>query len=189
MAITPNNRYNPGYRGQRKKNDHGFIINENITASEVRLTGDLVESQVMTLTEALAKAASLSLDLVEINAQANPPVVRVVDFQKFLYEKKKKEKEIKQAQKTVVTKEVRLGPHIADHDLNFKTNDANRFLKQGNKVKALIRFRGREMSFKDKGEIILLKFIQSLEEVGKPEFLPKMEGNVMYVVLTPKKIK
>ncbi len=189
MAINPTNRYNPNYRGPRKNKDHGFIINENIKSPEVRVTGELIDSQIVSITAALAMAASLSLDLVEINAQANPPVVRVVDFQKFLYEKKKKEKEIKQAQKTVVTKEVRLGPHIAEHDLNFKTNDAQRFLKQGNKVKAWIRFRGREMSFKDKGEIILLKLIQALEEVGKPEFLPKMEGNIMYVILTPKKTK
>lgn len=183
MAINPN--YNKDFSKFRKKNQ-GYIINEDIQAREIRVVGENIEAKVCSLSEALAMAASLELDLVEISATSNPPVCKIIDFKKFLYEKKKKDKENRSSNKTV-TKEIKLGPHIGDHDMEFKTKNAIEFLEKGHKVKAYIKFRGREIAHKEQGEIIMLKFIQALEDVGKPEFLPKMEGKNMYVVITPKK--
>jgi len=141
------------------------------------------------LSQALKIAEELSLDLVEISPKADPPVCKVIDYSKFKYEQKKKQKEIKaKAQKTVV-KEIRFGPNTDDHDFNFKLNHAKKFLNDGAKVKAYVHFYGRTIVFKDRGEILLLKFAQALEEYGKVEQLPKMEGKRMNLFIAPKTVK
>jgi len=131
----------------------------------------------------------LELDLVEISPTANPPVCRIIDYKKFLYEQKKKQKEIKAKTAKVVVKEIRLGPNTDDHDFNFKLKHAEKFLEDGAKVKVDVFFRGRSIIYKDKGEIILLKFAQALEDFGKVERLPKLEGKRMIMIITPKKKK
>ncbi len=131
----------------------------------------------------------MELDLVEISPTANPPVCRIIDYKKFLYEQKKKQKEIKAKTAKVVVKEIRLGPNTDDHDFNFKLKHAQKFLEDGAKVKVDVFFRGRSIIYKDKGEIILLKFAQALEEIGKVERLPKLEGKRMIMIITPKKKK
>lgn len=130
-------------------------------------------------------AEELGLDLVEISPASDPPVCKIVDYQKFLYEKKKKEKELKAKTAKSVLKEIRFGPNTDDHDFNFKVKHAIKFLEEGAKVKAFVFFRGREMAYKEKGEIILLKFAQALEEYGKVEMLPKVEGNRMFLHMVP----
>ncbi len=131
----------------------------------------------------------MELDLVEISPTANPPVCRIIDYKKFLYEQKKKQKEIKAKTAKVVVKEIRLGPNTDDHDFNFKLKHAEKFLEDGAKVKVDVFFRGRSIIYKDKGEIILLKFAQALEDFGKVERLPKLEGKRMIMIITPKKKK
>ena len=153
----------------------------------VRMVGDNLEPQILSLRDALNVAENLDLDLVEISPQANPPVCKVIDYQKFLYEQKKKQKEIKAKSAKVVVKEIRLGPHTDDHDFEFKVNHAQKFLKDGCKVKVDVFFKGRMIVYKDQGELILLKFAQAVEEFGKPEQLPKLEGKRMIMILTPKK--
>ena len=134
-------------------------------------------------------ADGLELDLVEISPNANPPVCKVIDYKKFLYDKKKKEKEIKAKASKVVVKEIRLGPHTDDHDFNFKLKHAEKFLSDGSKVKVDVFFKGRNIIYKEKGEIILLKFAQALEEFGKVEKMPKLEGKKMILIIAPKKKK
>ncbi|MCL2434703.1 MAG: translation initiation factor IF-3 [Lentimicrobiaceae bacterium] len=153
----------------------------------VRMVGDNLEPQILSLRDALSVAENFDLDLVEISPQANPPVCKVMDYQKFLYEQKKKQKEIKAKSAKVVVKEIRLGPHTDDHDFEFKVNHAVKFLKDGCKVKVDVFFKGRMIVYKDQGELILLKFAQAVEEFGKPEQLPKLEGKRMIMILTPKK--
>ncbi|MCL2291380.1 MAG: translation initiation factor IF-3 [Bacteroidetes bacterium] len=153
----------------------------------VRVVGDNMEPQILSLREALAVAEKSELDLVEISPQANPPVCKVMDYQKFLYEQKKKQKEIKAKSAKIVVKEIRLGPHTDDHDFDFKVNHATKFLKEGCKVKVDVFFKGRMIVYKDQGELILLKFAQAVEEFGKPEQLPKLEGKRMIMILNPKK--
>jgi translation initiation factor IF-3 len=138
------------------------------------------------LEEALRIADDMELDLVEISPNANPPVCKIVDFQKFLYELKKKQKEQKAKTVKVVVKEIRFGPNTDDHDYNFKLNHAKKFLEEGSKVKAYVFFKGRTILFKDKGEILLLRFAQDLEELAKVEQLPKLEGKRMIMMLAPK---
>ncbi len=134
-------------------------------------------------------AEGQSLDLVEISPKADPPVCKIIDYSKFKYEQKKKQKEIKaKAQKTVI-KEIRFGPNTDDHDFNFKLKHAINFLKEGAKVRAYVHFYGRTIVFKERGEILLLKFAQALEEYGKVEQLPKLERKRMYVIMAPKKVK
>lgn len=135
--------------------------------------------------EAIRLAEEAGLDLVEIAAQADPPVCRIVDYQKFLYERKKKEKETKAKSSKQVMKEIRFGPNTDDHDFNFKVKHAMKFLEEGAKVKAYVHFRGRAIAYKARGEIILLKFAQALEEYGKVEMMPKLEGNRMFIHLAP----
>ncbi|MEY3343079.1 MAG: translation initiation factor [Bacteroidota bacterium] len=130
-------------------------------------------------------AKERELDLVEIVPNADPPVCRIVDYQKFLYEKKKKEKEVKAKTAKSVMKEIRFGPNTDEHDFNFKVKHAIKFLEEGAKVKAYVHFKGRTIAYKEKGEIILLKFAQELEEYGKVEMLPKLEGNRMFLHLAP----
>ncbi len=151
------------------------------------MVGENVESAVMRLPEALALAQSLELDLVEISPKAVPPVCRITEYKKFLYDQKKKQKEIKANQAKVTVKEIRFGPNTDDHDFQFKLKHGREFLKEGNKLKAYVFFRGRTIVFKERGEILLLKFAQELEDVGTVEQLPKLEGKRMTVIFNPKK--
>jgi translation initiation factor IF-3 len=157
--------------------------------NEVRLVGEGIESGVYSFNKALDIAKEMGLDLVEIVAGAEPPVCRVVDYMKFLYEQKKKQKEIKSKAQKVVVKEIRFGPQTDDHDFNFKKNHAIKFLEHGAKVKAYVMFRGRSIVFKEQGEILLLRFAQELEEYGKVEQLPQLEGKRMQMLISPKKKK
>ena len=152
---------------------------------KVRLVGENITSDVYSIEDALKLAKEQELDLVEIVPTADPPVCRVIDYQKFLYDKKKKEKELKSKQGKQVIKEIRFGPNTDEHDFNFKVKHAMNFLEEGNKVKAYVHFRGRSIAYKEKGEIILLKFAQALEEYGKVELMPKLEGNRMFLFMTP----
>jgi translation initiation factor IF-3 len=151
--------------------------------------GENVEPQIMTIEEALKKADELELDLVEISPTADPPVCKITDYQKFLYQQKKKQKEIKAKTTKVIVKEIRFGPNTDDHDYNFKLKHAQKFLEEGSKVKAYVFFKGRSILFKEKGEILLLRLAQDLEELGTVEQLPRLEGKRMIITLTPKKKK
>ncbi|URW81017.1 translation initiation factor IF-3 [Xiashengella succiniciproducens] len=141
---------------------------------------------VYPISEALKLADELELDLVEISPKADPPVCKILDYQKFLYQQKKKQKEMKQKTIQVTVKEIRFGPNTDDHDYNFKLRHAEKFLNEGSKVKAYVFFKGRSILFKEKGEILLLRFAQDLEEIGKVEQMPKLEGKRMTMFLTPK---
>ncbi|WP_293786730.1 translation initiation factor IF-3 [uncultured Pedobacter sp.] len=177
------------YRGPRlpfRKKEAEHKINEFITTPEVRLTGDNVETNIYPLAEALKIAKELDLDLVEISPNAVPPVCRVIDYSKFLYEQKKKQKEIKSKAKQTIIKDIRFGPNTDDHDFQFKLKHAVSFLENGEKVRAFVHFKGRSIVYKDQGEILLLRFAQGLEEVGKVELLPKLEGKRMFLTLAPK---
>lgn len=151
------------------------------------MVGDNTEPGIVNLRDALDLAQKLELDLVEISPAANPPVCKVMDYQKFLYEQKKKQKEMKSKATKIVVKEIRLGPNTDDHDFKFKVNHAIGFLKDGNKVKVDVFFRGRSIVYKDQGEILLLRFAEACIEVGKPEQMPKLEGKRMIMILTPAK--
>lgn len=183
MALPNKGRFNPRF----KRNDEPeHRINERIRVPEVRLVGDNVTVGVYPIEEARKIANDLELDLVEISPNAAPPVCRVVEYKKFLYEKKRKEKEMKANAKQSEVKEIRFTPGTDDHDLDFKIKHAERFLKEGNKVKAYVQFRGRAIMFKDRGELLLLKFAERLNEVGALEGMPKMEGKRMLVMFAPK---
>ncbi len=151
--------------------------------------GDNVEPGVYSIDEAIRLADDLELDLVEISTNADPPVCKIVDYQKFLYLQKKKQKEIKAKTTRIVVKELRFGPNTDEHDYNFKLKHAENFLKDGAKVKAYVFFKGRTILFKEKGEILLLRLAQDLEEVAKVEQLPKLEGKRMIMILAPKAAK
>ena len=179
----------PPYRGRVRKEDPHRINDRIFGVNEVRLVGDNVEQGVYPFNAALRMAEEQSLDLVEISASAVPPVCRIVDYKKFLYDLKKKQKEIKAKQATVEMKEIRFGPNTDEHDLNFKLNHAKKFLAEGHKVKAFVFFRGRSIVFKERGEILLLKFAQDLEEFGIVESMPRLEGKRMFLMLVPKKKK
>ena len=179
-------------RDQKKDNKGpkgGFAINEQIRSREVRLVGDNVEQGVYPIAEALHIAESQELDLIEISASANPPVCKVLDYQKFLYQQKKRLKEQKAKSTKVVVKEIRFGPQTDDHDYNFKLKHAMGFLKEGAKVKAYVFFRGRSILFKEQGEVLLLRFANDLEDYGKVEQMPVLEGKRMIIMLSPKKAK
>jgi translation initiation factor IF-3 len=152
----------------------------------VRLVGDNVTVGVYPIDEARRIAFQQELDLVEISPNADPPVCKVIDYKKFLYEKKRKEKEMKANAKQSEVKEIRFTPGTDDHDFDFKAKHAEGFLKEGNKVKAYVQFKGRAIMFKERGELVLLKFAERLAEVGQPESLPKLEGKRMFLMLTPK---
>lgn len=162
-------------------------INDKITASEIRLVQDGEEPQILSIRDAIAMAEEQELDLVEIAATSVPPVCRIMDYKKFLYNQKRKQKELKAKQSKVVVKEIRFGPNTDDHDFNFKLAHARKFLEEGSKVKAYVFFRGRTIVFKDRGEILLLKFAQELADVGAVEQLPKLEGKKMIIMINPKK--
>lgn len=155
----------------------------------MRLVGDNVEVGVYTIQEALKIAQEQQLDLVEISPQADPPVCKIIDYNKFLYDKKKKEKEMKAKAKVSEVKEIRFTPNTDDHDFDFKSRHAEGFLKEGNKVKAYVQFKGRAIQFKERGELLLLKFAERLQETGQPETLPKLEGKRMFIMLAPKSQK
>jgi translation initiation factor IF-3 len=175
-------------------------LNRQIRVPRVRIVGDdleeisanigkKIEPGVYYTNEAIDWADQAGVDLVEISPNADPPVCKLIDYKKFIYDKKKKEKEIKaKAQKTVV-KDIRFGPNTDDHDFEFKTKHAKKFLEEGAKVRAYVQFRGRAIVFNDRGELLLLKFIKELEEVGAAEELPKLEGKKMFVTIAPKKKK
>ena len=141
----------------------------------------------MSTRDAIQLALEMELDLVEISPKADPPVCRIIEYKKFLYDQKKKQKEIKAKQQKVVVKEIRFGPNTDDHDFQFKLKHAKKFLQEGSKLKAYVFFRGRTIVFKERGEILLLKFAQELEEYGTVEQLPKLEGKRMTVMFNPKK--
>lgn len=165
------------------------LINEKIRAKEVRLVGDNVEIGVYPIAQAIQIADDLGLDLVEISPNAVPPVCKVVDYQKFLYQLKKKEKEQKAKQSKVVVKEIRFGPQTDDHDYNFKLKHAQEFLKEGCKLKAYVFFKGRSILFKEQGEVLLLRFANDLEDLAKVDSLPLLEGKRMIIMFSPKKSK
>jgi translation initiation factor IF-3 len=162
-------------------------INERVIAPAVRVVCEGMESTIMDSKAALKLAYEKGLDLVEISPNANPPVCKVVDYQKFLYELKKKQKEVKaNAQKTVI-KEIKISPQIDDHDFDFKLKHAIGFLQEGNKVKVSLFFAGRQIVYKDQGEATMLRFAEALLEYGKPEVMPKLDGKRMHMIIAPKK--
>lgn len=162
-------------------------INEKITAREVRVVADGVPADIYPIDKAREIADEMGLDLVEIAPNAVPPVCKIVDYKKFLYDQKKKQKELKSKQSKVVVKEVRFGPNTDDHDFDFKLNHAKKFLEEGSKVKAFVFFKGRTIVFKERGELLLLKFAKELSDLGSVEQLPKLEGKRMIMMINPKK--
>src|SRR5215211_126688 len=190
MAL-PNRPFGQGgFRGRfvpRKEPEHR--INQYIRVPQVRLVGDNVEVGVYPTQEALKMAQAQQLDLVEISPNADPPVCKITDYNKFLYDKKKKEKEMKAKSKASEVKEIRFTSNTDDHDFDFKSKHAEKFLKDGNKVKAYVQFKGRAIQFKERGELVLLKFAERLADVGLPEGMPKLEGKRMLMVLAPKTSK
>ena len=183
----------PANNGPRRpfvpnKNDKDqHAINDHIRAREVRLVGDNVENGIYSIQEALRLAEEQELDLVEISPTAQPPVCKILDYQKFLYQQKKRQKEQKAKATKVVVKEIRFGPQTDDHDYNFKLKHAIGFLQEGAKVKAYVFFKGRSILFKEQGEVLLLRFANDLEEYGKVEQMPLLEGKRMIIMISPKK--
>jgi translation initiation factor IF-3 len=182
MAFTP--RPPRGRFLPKKEAEHR--INHFIRVPEVRLVGDNVEIGIYATAAALKMAQEQEMDLVEISPNAAPPVCKIIEYSKFLYDKKKKEKEQKAKQKTSELKEIRFTPGTDDHDFDFKSKHAEKFLAEGNKVKAYVQFKGRAIQFKDRGELLLLKFAERLGEVGGLEGLPKMDGKRMIAIFAPK---
>jgi len=174
-----NRRFMPSKQAEHR-------INHFIRVPEVRLVGDNVEVGIYSLNEALKKAQEQGLDLVEISPNAVPPVCKIIDYNKFLYDKKKKEKEMKANAKVSEVKEIRFTPNTDEHDFNFKAKHAENFLKEGNKVKAYVQFKGRAIQFQDRGQLLLLKFAERLADIGNLESMPKMEGRRMLAMFAPK---
>lgn len=182
-------RPSQGERGRRDERNpkDPYYTNEQIRARQVRLVGDNVEQGIYPIEKARQIAADLELDLIEISPTADPPVCKILDYQKFLYQQKKRQKEQKAKATKVVVKEIRFGPQTDDHDYNFKLKHAQGFLKEGSKVKAYVFFRGRSILFKEQGEILLLRFANDLEELGKVEQMPVLEGKRMTIMISPLK--
>ena len=175
------------FRGKmppRKEAEHR--INHFIRAQQVRLVGDNVEVGIYSLQDALRQSQEQGLDLVEISPNVDPPVCKIIDYNKFLYDKKKKEKEMKAKSKASEVKEIRFTPNTDDHDFDFKAKHAIEFLKEGNKVKAYVQFKGRSIQFQGRGQLLLLKFAERLAEIGVLENMPKMEGRRMLAMFAPK---
>lgn len=165
-----------------------YRVNEQIRGvRDVRIVGDDIESSVVSISKALQMAEQRGVDLVEISPNAEPPVCRLIDYSKFIYQQKKHQKEIKAKQVKVDVKEIRFGPQTDDHDYNFKLKHAQGFLSDGDKVKAYVFFKGRSILFKEQGEVLLLRFAADLEEYGKVEQMPQLEGKRMIMFLAPKK--
>lgn len=185
-AIAPS--VSPSGKNKKvPKLEDEYRINEEIKAPEVRLVGNNVQQGIYPIKEALRIADELGLDLIEIAPEANPPVCKIMDFSKFIYEKKRKLKEQRSKAAQVTVKEIRLSPNIDDHDFDFKLRHAINFLKEGNKVKVELFFKGRTILFQERGEMILLKFADAISEYGKVETLPKLEGKKMFMIIAPKK--
>ncbi len=184
MAENFQNRAR-GFRG-RVVQEEPYKINEKIRAQTVRIVGENIEQGVFPISKALEIAAAVNLDLVEIVPTAEPPVCRVVDYAKFKYDQKKKQKELKAKAHKVILKEIRFGPNTDDHDFEFKVKHAINFLKEGSKLKAYVHFVGRTIVYKERGEMLLLKFAQALTEYGKVDQLPAMEGKRMFLFMSPK---
>ena len=188
-AFKPGGR-KPNPHFQPKTDEKELNINGEITAPQVRLVGDYIaEPGIYPIAKAMQMADELELDLVEISAKADPPVCKILDYQKYLYQQKKKAKEMKSNASKVVIKEIRFGPNTDEHDFQFKLKHAQEFLQEGSKVKASIFFRGRSIMFKDQGEKQLLRFAVELEDYGRPENMPVLEGKRMIMMLTPNKKK
>lgn len=177
----------PFFRPRQVQREHR--LNDEITAKEVRVVGEDIEPGVYPLAEAIKMAQDREVDLVEISPNAVPPVCRMIDYNKFLYEKKKKDKEQKAKSKQSEVKEIRFTPNTDDHDFDFKSKHAEKFLIDGDKVKCYVQFKGRAIMFQERGELLLLKFAERLAEVGSLESMPKMEGKRMIAIFTPKKKK
>ena len=180
-------RFNRGRNMKKDKDAHA--INDQIRAQEVRLVGDNVTEGIYPLAKALRIADEQELDLIEIAPMAKPPVCKIMDYQKFLYQQRKRLKEQKAKSTKVVVKEIRFGPQTDEHDYNFKLNHAIGFLKEGAKVKSYVFFRGRSILFKEQGEVLLLRFANDLEDYGKLEQMPVLEGKRMTIMISPKKVK
>lgn len=178
-----NNNFRPGFR---KANQNPHRINEFIEADPVRLVGGNIDNDIVSLSQALKLAEEQELDLVEISPNAKPPVCKILDYSKFLYEQKKKQKEMKANQLKTVVKEIRFGPNTDEHDVEFKRKHAEKFLLEGNKVKAFVFFRGRSIVYAERGELLLLQFAEALKEEARVEQLPKLEGKKMIMLLAPK---
>jgi translation initiation factor IF-3 len=183
---APRGAFNPRFKKEQQQEHR---TNHMIRVPEVRLVGDNVEVGVYPTQDAQRMANDQGLDLVEISPQAVPPVCKIIDYNKFLYEKKKKEKEMKAKSKVSEVKEIRFTPNTDDHDFDFKSKHAENFLKDGNKVKAYVQFKGRAIMFKERGELLLLKFAERLVEVGTLESMPKLEGKRMFAIFAPKSQK
>ena len=183
----PRRPNNGGFRRGGPVKQEPYAINERIRAREVRIVGDNVENGIYSIQEALKIADGMGLDLIEISPNAEPPVCKVLDYQKFLYQQKKRQKEQKAKATKVVVKEIRFGPQTDDHDYNFKLKHAVGFLQEGAKVKAYVFFKGRSILFKEQGEVLLLRFANDLEEYGKVEQMPVLEGKRMIIMISPKK--
>ena len=182
----PRGTFNPRFRKEQQQEHR---TNQMIRVPQVRLVGDNIEVGVYSTQDALRMAQEQQLDLVEISPQADPPVCKIIDYNKFLYEKKKKDKEMKANSKISEVKEIRFTPNTDEHDFNFKAKHAENFLKEGNKVKAYVQFKGRAIQFKERGELLILKFAERLAEFGTLEGLPKMEGKRMLAIWAPKSAK
>ncbi|MCQ2155179.1 MAG: translation initiation factor IF-3 [Bacteroidales bacterium] len=174
----------------KQKAEDELNINEEIKAPQVRLVGDNIPEQgVYPIAKAMALADELELDLVEISAKADPPVCKILDYQKYLYQQRKKAKEMKNNSSKIVIKEIRFGPNTDDHDFNFKLKHAQEFLQEGSKVKASVFFKGRSIVYAEQGEKLLLRFAVELEEYGRAEQMPKLEGKRMLMMIAPVKKK
>ncbi len=172
-----------------RRNEPEHKINTYIRAKEVRVVGEGIEQGVYPIFKALQMAEEKGLDLVEISPNAVPPVCKIIDYKKFLYEQKKKQKEIKAKTQKVVIKEIRFGPQTDEHDFNFKAKHGEKFLEEGSKIKAYVFFKGRSIMFQEQGQLILLKLAQVLEDYGVVEQMPKLEGKKMFIIIAPKKKK
>lgn len=205
MAVPQKPAYRPpgtGFRPGGNNRPKGFFkgrfqpqkeaehrINQYIRVPQVRLVGDNVEQGIYATQEALKMAQEMELDLVEISPKVDPPVCRIIDYNKFLYDKKKKDKELKAKSKATEIKEIRFTPNTDEHDFDFKAKHAEGFLKDGNKVKAYVQFKGRAIQFQDRGQLLLLKFAERLADFGTLENLPKLEGRRMLAMIAPKPAK
>jgi len=183
---APRGAFNPRFKKEQQQEHR---TNHMIRVPEVRLVGENIEPGIYPTADALKMATDQQLDLVEISPGANPPVCKIIDYNKFLYDEKKKKKEMKAKSKTSEVKEVRFTPNTDDHDFEFKCKHAEKFLMDGNKVKAHVQFKGRAIMFKERGELLLLKFADRLKDVGALEGMPKMEGKRMLVMFAPKSQK
>jgi len=187
-------------QGRVQDDKYNYRLNREITVSKIRLVGDnleevseiakkTIEPGVYNTYQVIQWAEELELDVVEISPNADPPVCKIIDYKKFIYDRKKKEKELKAKTAKTVIKEIRFGPNTDDHDFDFKVKHAKKFLEDGDKIKAYVQFKGRAIVFKDRGELILLRFLKELEDLRAAEELPKLEGKRMIVMISPKKKK